>query len=125
MNRKAPLTSASPALTFLSLDSTEINTSSDLAPFLPTSVAARLETQRLENVKANEKVFKDAQSSDRERVFTVIDIPDVMEYKLAWPKSVEVMRKWFSLPARTMTDGEKKGDYPYVNSHTDSIMFNW
>ncbi|KOO13042.1 hypothetical protein AKJ18_20675 [Vibrio xuii] len=125
LNRKAQLKSASPALKFLSLDSTEISASSDLAPSPPTSVAARLETQRLENAKANEKAFEDAQSSDRERVFTVIDIPDVMEYKLGWPKSAEVMRKWFSLPARAMTTGEKKGDYPYVNSHIDSIMFNW
>jgi hypothetical protein len=96
-----------------------------LAPSPPTSVAAKLEAQRLENVKANDKAFEDAQSSDRERVFTVIDIPDVMEYKLRWPKSAEVMRKWFSLPGRAMTDGEKKDDYPYVNSHIDSIMFNW
>lgn len=125
MNRKAPLTSASPALKFLSLDSTEISASSDLAPSPPTSVAARLDTKRLENVKANEKAFEDAQSSDRERVFTVIDIPDVMEYKLAWPKSAEVMRKWFSLPGRAMTAREKEGSDGYVDTHTDTDMFNW
>lgn len=125
LNRKAQLTSASPALKFLSLDSTEISASSDLAPSPPTSVAARLETQRLENVKANEKAFEEAQSSTKERPFSVIDIPDVMEYKLGWPKSAEVMRKWFSLPGRAMTDNEKEGDVRYVDSHTDRTMFSW
>lgn len=125
LNRKAQLKSAPPALKFLFLDSTEISASSDLVPSPPTSVAARLETQRLENMKANDKAFEDAQSSDRERVFTVIDIPDVMEYKLAWPKSAEIMRKWFSLPGRAMTDREKEGDDRYVETHIDTSMFNW
>jgi len=125
LNRKAPLASASPALKFLSLDSTEISASSDLAPSPPTSVAARLETQRLENMKANDKAFEEAQPSDRERVFTVIDIPNVMQYKLGWPKSAEVMRKWFALPGRAMSEDEKRGIDPYIGTHTDNTIFSW
>ncbi|MDC5842174.1 DUF6402 family protein [Vibrio europaeus] len=125
LNRKAPLTSASPVLKFLSLDSIETIASSDSLNSASKSIETRLEAQRLENTLANDKAFEDAQSSDRERVFTVIDIPDVMEYKLGWPKSAEVMRKWFSLPGRAMTDNEKVGIEPYITTHTDSTIFSW
>ncbi|KOO12771.1 hypothetical protein AKJ18_22145 [Vibrio xuii] len=125
LNRKAPLTSASPVLKFLSLDSIETIASSDSLNSASKSIETRLEAQRLENTLANDKAFEDAQSSDRERVFTVIDIPDVMEYKLGWPKSAEVMRKWFSLPGRAMTKDEKEGRERYVDRHTDTVIFSW
>lgn len=89
------------------------------------TIQERLEAQRKANIKANDEAFERAQSLSKERPFSVTDIPNVMLYKLGWPKSAELMKKWFSLPERAMTKAEKEGDAPYVDTHTDTIMFRW
>ncbi|MFM2591290.1 DUF6402 family protein [Vibrio sp. TBV020] len=125
LKRKATLESAKPNLKYLSLNSRVISVKNDSPESSIKSVKERLEAQRLENIKANDEAFDKAQSSMKERPFSVIDIPDVMEHKLCWPKSAEVMRKWFSLSGRAMTKDEKEGRRLYLASHTDTTMFSW
>ncbi|MEZ6853085.1 DUF6402 family protein [Halodesulfovibrio aestuarii] len=60
--------------------------------------------------------------------FRITDIPTVMRDTLDWPKSAELMELWFSLPAREMTKGEKKGDTKasdYPEEYTNTTMFTW
>lgn len=62
--------------------------------------------------------------------FTLRDLPKVMENVLKWPVSAAVMKLWFSLPARALSNKEKDGDVKpreiprdYVN--TDLITWAW
>lgn len=43
------------------------------------------------------------------RRMQLAEIPDVMEHKLCWPTSAALMRRWFALPAHTITRAEKEG----------------
>ncbi len=70
----------------------------------------------------------DQKSEDSDTEFTVTDISNVMNNKLNWPKSAEVMDLWFSLPAREMTDKEKKNDTKAIHfpdAYINSTLFNW
>lgn len=126
LNREAPLKAAKPYLKFYTpptLDEVIVQGNTLIPP--TKSTKERLEQQRRENIKVNDEAFEKAHLSTKERPFAVIDIPDVMQYKLGWPKSAEVMRKWFALPGRAMTKDEKEGRDRYVDTHTDIAMFKW
>lgn len=51
-----------------------------------------------------------------------------MRFGLRWPKSADVMELWLRLPARAMSDEEKKGDIParlFPKQYVDTSLFKW
>lgn len=48
----------------------------------------------------------------KNKVFSLRDIPSVMQYKLVWPVASNVMQKWFAGSAYQMPSSVKKNDFP-------------
>ena len=70
----------------------------------------------------------ESEDTDEKRKFKITDIPDVMRTKHHWPKSAELMKLWFSLPAREMIIDEKEGNIPATSlpqQYVNTTMFSW
>ena len=93
-----------------------------------SSIPKEISVPIKDNTEAVPEELEAAAKKEKASQFNITDIPTAMRDVMKWPKSAELMELWFSLPAREMTDDEKRGiikpkDFPqgYINT----TMFTW